>query len=244
MADLQTIIARMMGQEPEQGQQPRRGLFGATFDPQTSARLRGDFGGQAGAQIGRDFRLGFDTAAANVRQALPDSILGALSNSGIPGWQGLQRAQATARAAGMDAPGEIPLPQGTGLGAVMSQPKPLGPPPMPVNGPVNMGMRDASIFPPNQAQIENRDWADARARAIAGIQEEGYPYMSSPSWVASRVEMDRALERNRAARAERERREGVSFEQWWRHGGRQDPSQYDPDDPAYRFSRLPESARR
>lgn len=239
MADLQTIIARMMGQEQEQNQQPRRGLFGATFDPQTSARIRGDFGGGAGAQLGRDFRAGFDSAAANVRQALSHDVLGALSNSGIPGWEGLQRAQATANAVGMDAPGAIPTTNGVALGSVIDQPKPLGPqtpPPRPMQS--NAGMRaQEPIFPGNQAQIDNQAFAEARARARAGIAEEGYPYMSSPSWVQSRTEMDRALDADRAARAEQARREGVSFDQFWHFGGRQDPSQRDPNDPAFRFTR-------
>lgn len=241
MADLQTIIARMMGQEREQNQQPRRrGLFGATVDPQTSARIRGDFGGGAGAQLGRDFRQGFNSAAANMRQALPSGVLGALSDSGIPGWEGLQRAQATANAGGMDAPGAIPAANGMALGSVIDQPKPLGPqmppPQMPMQS--NAGMRSQEpLFPGNQAQLDNQAFAEARARARAGIAEEGYPYMSSPSWVQSRTEMDRALDADRAARAEQARREGVSFDQFWRFGGRQDPSQRDPNDPAFRFTR-------
>lgn len=92
---------------------------------------------------------------------------------------------------------------------------------------------------PNQADVDNQAWAEANRMAQEGIAQEGYPYMTSPSWVAARTGMDRAIDRNRADRAEQERRERVSFDSWWHFGGRQGNEPVDPNAPAYRFNPPP-----
>lgn len=78
MGDLPDWLQAMRGRREEPQRRP-------IVDPQVTARLRRDFGGDAAGQVGRDFRAGFNNAAANTRQALPRGLLRALSSSGIPG---------------------------------------------------------------------------------------------------------------------------------------------------------------
>lgn len=129
MADLQTIIARMMGQEEGQPQQ-RRNLFGRpTIDPNVTAQIGRDFGGDAFGQMGRDFRTGFNNAAANVRQSLPRGVLRGLSNSGVPGWEGLlrERGAADAMQAGLQPPAHNPPPSGSPLQMLALPPEAMAP---------------------------------------------------------------------------------------------------------------------
>lgn len=113
--------------------------------------------------------------------------------------------------------------------------------PLPTQG---AGGAPARLEPPDApppvrslATMENQDWNDAVTRARQGIAQEGVPYAEDQGWLQDQSEMLRALEQERAARAEQERREQVSFEEWWRYGGRQaGPSN---DAPAYRFTRVP-----
>lgn len=111
MADLAAMLAQALGlREEEQDPQQRRNLFGRpTIDPQVTAQLGRDFGGDAFGQMGRDFRAGFNNAAVSARQALPRRTINALSNLGIPGWQGMaqQRSMTDATQAGLQAPGQI-----------------------------------------------------------------------------------------------------------------------------------------
>lgn len=116
MADFLTMLARALGQQeepPQQQPQPRRPMF----DPRVTAQLGRDFSGDAFGQMGRDFRAGFDNAAINARQALPRRTIGALSNLGVPGWQGMaqQRSMTDATQAGLQAPGQIAPAAGTRL---------------------------------------------------------------------------------------------------------------------------------
>lgn len=103
MGDLPDWLQAMRGRREEPQRRP-------IVDPQVTARLRRDFGGDAFGQMGRDFRSGFDQMAVNARQGLPRRAVTALSNSGIPGWSGLGRARSEADgiAAGLHAPAQIP----------------------------------------------------------------------------------------------------------------------------------------
>ena len=103
MGDLPDWLQAMRGRREEPQRRP-------IVDPQVTARLRRDFGGDAFGQMGRDFRSGFNSAAENVRQTLPRGMIGALADTGIPGWQGLRRARSDAdvRGLGLDAPSPDP----------------------------------------------------------------------------------------------------------------------------------------
>lgn len=135
---------------------------------------------------------------------------------------GAQRTPFAGAVAPLDAQ---PLPEQMGMGGPLSSAHDIIP--------------NAPAPSMSQAEMDNQAFAEALQRARAGIANEGYPYMRSPSWVNARVGQDRAVEQTRAAQAEQARREGITFDQWWHFGGRQDPSQRDPRDPYYRFNRPP-----
>lgn len=90
---------------------------------------------------------------------------------------------------------------------------------------------------PSQAELEAQAMRDAMARAHALRGEPLYDPNLDTQWRGDRTELDRAREQYAAAEAERARREGVSFEEWWRFGGRQSED-WTPDQPAYRLARL------
>jgi hypothetical protein len=72
--------------------------------------------------------------------------------------------------------------------------------------------------------MENQAWQEANRMAQEYIAQNGTPYFSSPSVLNAGDAMASAVDRNRAAQQEVARREGVSWEDWWRFHGRQDQS--------------------
>lgn len=113
-----------------------------------------------------------------------------------------------------------------------------------VGGPDETGPHD--IIPnaprPSDAELEAQAMRDAMATARASMQTEPVPYNTNARWVEERDAIERLRQRDRQAQAEMARREGVSFEDWWRFGGRQDED-WTMDQPAYRLSRLPDENR-
>lgn len=166
----------------------------------------------------RDFQAGFDGAARNARQGAPVYVLNAMSRSGIPGWQGMARERNVedARQLGLEAPSPVPM-----------------------NDALRIALRD-TIAPPADTQgyrpspapsfsdsapetaLENRAFLDARTRAQEALREEGYPTFNDPAYQQSGQALAAAIDQNRADQAEIERRNGITWEQWWRHRGRQD----------------------
>lgn len=76
----------------------------------------------------------------------------------------------------------------------------------------------------SQAELDNQAWQEAQMRARLAIQQDGVPYFESPSVVNAGDALASAVDANRAAEMEQARREGVSWEDWWRFHGRQDQS--------------------
>lgn len=118
----------------------------------------------------------------------------------------------------------------------------------------SMGLRTEPLFLGSQARdiipnalqpsadvaaADNQAWAEARQRAQAAITQEGYPYWTSPSVRASGAALADAVDANRAAQAERQHRESVSWPEWWFFGGRQ-AGPTPAGQPAYRFSQAPD----
>jgi len=188
----------------------------------------------------RDFQSGFDGAARSARQGAPVYVLNAMSRSGIPGWQGLARERNVedARQRGLEAPSSVPVSDAlrVALRDTLASPadtQSYRPSPAP--------SFDASA--PETAS-ENRAFLDARARAQEAIREEGYPTLNDPAYQQSGQALAAAIDQNRADRAEIERRSGITWEQWWRHRGRQDVNhETTPEDTnlltRYRFGPTP-----
>lgn len=82
--------------------------------------------------------------------------------------------------------------------------------------------------------------AIARARSMHG--EPVLDPNSNPTWYSQRQELDRLREQAAADQAEQAHRERVSFEQFWRFGGRQSPEWQYGRDPFYRAP-LPQQRR-
>lgn len=82
--------------------------------------------------------------------------------------------------------------------------------------------------PQTQAEMDNIAAQEAIARARRAIREEGVPIFNDPAYQQSGQAMAAAVDQSRAAEAEMERRQGVSWDQWWHHRGRQDPQNIPP----------------
>lgn len=205
------------------------------------------------ARASNGFQSRFDGLARNTRQRLPRRVVGALAHSGIPGWEGMSRERYAQDASdhGLEAPTTAPV-SGTLRTALRdalvggeaidpdtySQPLPgvahgVAPPDAP-HGPA-------------QTQLDNQAFLDARTRARTAIAQEGTPYLSDPNVQGSGQALAAAVDQNRAAQQEVERRQGVSWDQWWHHRGRQDPRNIPPpsletyDLPRrYRWGRAPD----
>lgn len=102
------------------------------------------------------------------------------------------------------------------------------------------------LEPPNaqrqpQAEMEAQALREALQRAHQATQTEGVPYFRSPSVVNAGDALAAGVDSDRAARDEQSRREGVSWEDWWRLHGRQDGHAVAPFDfeNAYRTGRAP-----
>jgi len=94
---------------------------------------------------------------------------------------------------------------------------------------------------PNQADVDNQAWQEANRMAQEYIAQNGTPHFTSPSVVNTGDAMASAVDGNRAAQQEMARREGVSWEDWWRFHGRQGEANASPFDlqNAYRPGRAP-----
>ncbi len=190
------------------------------------------------------FQGRFDGLARDTRQRLPRRVVGALSNSGIPGWEGMSRERYAQDASdyGLEAPTTAPV-SGTLRTALRdalvggeaidpdtySQPLPgvvrgVAPPDAPQG--------------PSQAQLDNQAFLDARTRARAQIEHEGSPYLSDPNVQRSGQALAAAVDQNRASQDELRRRQGVTWNDWWHYGGRQ-AGVTDLGQTAYRFGRTP-----
>jgi hypothetical protein len=114
-----------------------------------------------------------------------------------------------------------------------------------------MGVGDVArvggFAPPSLAAPDTPDTPDdiayreAVLAAQRSIRDEGAPYFRSPSVVNAGDALASAVDANRAAQAEMARREGVSWEDWWRFHGRQGEASAAPFDlqNAYRPGRAP-----
>lgn len=91
---------------------------------------------------------------------------------------------------------------------------------------------------PNQYELEAAAAREAIRRAQANPGSGPLNYNENQQWYGQRQQLDRLQDRARADQAEMARREGVSFEDWWRFGGRQS-SDWTPEQPAYRLTQLP-----
>lgn len=222
---LQEIIARQMrgeGQE-DQNQTPpgQRGIFGrrATLPQPMNGMLSRMGGGyEPGNPYGASLGDFPDAHGYSPPTTRDDLELAGARSS--PFSEALQAA-----------PPQMPM--GNGMG---------GPPPN------RRGLEPPSAPQRSQAEMDNQAFAEARLRAQEGIRNEGYPYWNSPATrdaMGNRVD---AIEQERRARAEQQRREGVTFDQWWRLRGRQDenappPRPFDLNS-AYRFHSPPKRAHR
>lgn len=218
---LQAAIARQMGENEQQ--------------PSTQANGRGIFGrrGAAVPHVLRSFLPGYEPGnpyRASLGQ-FPDA--NGYSPPTTRDDLNLAGAQSTPLSAALQAaPPQAPMVNGMG-----------GP------MPARRGLEPATAPVRPQADLENQAFAQARQRAQQGIRNEGYPYLRSPSVQDATANRVDAIEQERQARAEQQRREGVSFDQWWRFRGRQDenaplPRPFDLNS-AYRFnSPPPDRARR
>lgn len=103
------------------------------------------------------------------------------------------------------------------------------------------GMEPPSAAQPNQADLDNQAWQEANRMAQSYIRNNGTPYFTSPSVVNAGDALASAVDSNRAAQEEMARREGVSWEDWWRFHGRQGEANAAPFDfrNAYRPGRAP-----
>ncbi len=94
---------------------------------------------------------------------------------------------------------------------------------------------------PSEADANNQAFRDARTRAREQIRNEGYQFVD-PGYIQQGQAYAQAVDRNRAAQAEMQNRENVSWEDWWRFRGRQDGHVVAPFDfaNAYRAGPVPE----
>lgn len=205
------------------------------------------------ARASNGFQSRFDSMARNTRQRLPRRVVGALAHSGIPGWEGMSRERNVQEASdyGLEAPTGAPVQDSlrTALRDAMVGGEAINPdtyaPPVP--GALRGRAPPDAPQGTSQAQLDNQAFLDARTRARAAIAQEGTPYLSDPNVQRSGQALAAAVDQNRAARQEVQRREGVSWDQWWHHRGRQDPRNIPPlsietyDLPQrYRWGRAPD----
>lgn len=192
------------------------------------------------ARASRDFQGAFDGAARRTRQALPPSVIRAMSESGIPGWGGLSRARNVQDASdlGLVAPSQAPVSNAlrASIGDVVA-------PGYASDGasaqtPAASSARRGVVPPsaaagPSQAQQDNQAFREALIAARAAIRTEGTPVFDDPSYQRAGQAYAHSMDDYRAAQDEVARREGVTWDQWWRHRGRQDanrppaPEDYD-----------------
>lgn len=205
------------------------------------------------ARASRGFQGAFDGAARRTRQALPAPVLRALSASGIPGWQGLSRARnmQDARNIGLEAPSQAPVANAlrVSLGeAMLPGEMPQAPSPISAVDPsgVRRGVEPPSApLGPSQAAQDNQAFREALMAARAAIRTEGAPVFRDRPYQHAGQAYAESMDDYRAAQAEVDRREGVSWDQWWRHRGRQDanrpvaPEDYDFAR-RYRWGRAPD----
>lgn len=196
MGDLPDWLQAMRGRREEPQRRP-------IVDPQVTARLRRDFGGDAFGQMGRDFRSGFDQMAVNARQGLPRRAVTALSNSGIPGWQGLarQRSMTDAVQAGLAAPQQVPQQRGVSLSEVLAggSADDVPAPPMPALPPRGFAPPEAPAVSPYEMENEAFRRALERARGSmrgnpdptglrAAAQRDLEPYRAAAEWDRRRLD--------------------------------------------------------
>lgn len=190
------------------------------------------------SRASQDFQGAFDGAARNTRQALPIPVVRALSSSGIPGWEGLSRARNTQDASnlGLEAPSQAPVSNAlrVSIGDVMLPDGAQQAPPMTAaeTGGVRRGVAPPNAAPgPSQAVQDNQAFREALRAARAAIRTEGAPVFRDRPYQMAGQAYAQSMDDYRAAQAEVERREGVSWDQWWRHRGRQDANrQVAPED--------------
>lgn len=142
-----------------------------------------------------------------------------------------------------EALAQSPPPNGSMLADVLAgggQPQPS----MGMGGPLVSSAHD--IIPnapqPSQQDLEAQSARDAIMRARQNRGAGPLSYNENPRWLAQRQDLDRLQERAAMDQAEMARRSAVSFEEFWRRGGRQS-DEWTPDQPAYRFTPLPRSRR-
>lgn len=182
------------------------------------------------ARASRDFQGAFDGAARRTRQALPPSVIRAMSESGIPGWEGISRARNVQDASdlGLVAPSQAPVSNAlrASIGDVVVTPgyaSDGAPMQAPTTSTARRGVAPPSAPPgPSQTQQENQAFREALLAARAAIRTEGTPVFSGPSYQRAGQAYAQSIDDYRAAQDEVARREGVTWEQWWRHRGRQD----------------------
>jgi len=204
------------------------------------------------ARASRDFQGAFDGAARRTRQALPPSVIRAMSESGIPGWGGLSRARNVQDATdlGLVAPSQAPVSNAlrASIGDVVAPGYATdgAPAPTPSASSARRGVEPPSApLGPSQAAQDNQAFREALMAARAAIRTEGAPVFRDRPYQHAGQAYAESMDDYRAAQAEVDRREGVSWDQWWRHRGRQDanrpvaPEDYDFAR-RYRWGRAPD----
>lgn len=196
------------------------------------------------ARASQDFQSRFNGLANSTRQRLPLRVVGALSDSGIPGWGGMRQARNVQDASdfGLEAPSAAPVsdPLRLALRDTLVGGGSFAPETYNTQTPTVARGREPPSAPqgPPQAQLDNQAFLDARTTARAQIAQEGVPYFQSPSVVEAGNAMAASVDQNRMSQDEMRRRQGVLWEDWWHYGGRQ-AGPTDPSQPAYRFGRAP-----
>lgn len=206
------------------------------------------------SRASESFQTRFNGLANSTRQRLPLRVIDALSHSGIPGWEGMSRERYAQDASdyGLEAPSGAPVQDSlrTALRDALAGGEAIDPDAAysaPLPGAVRgTAPPDAPQGPP-QTQLDNQAFLDARTRARTAIAQEGTPYLSDPNVQGAGQALAAAVDQNRASQQEVERRQGVSWDQWWRHRGRQDPRNVPPISPQtydllqrYRWGRTPD----
>lgn len=97
----------------------------------------------------------------------------------------------------------------------------------------------------SQAELDNLAAREAIQRAREALRSEGYPIFNDPAYQQSGQAMADAVDQNRAATAEMQRRQSIPFSAWWHHRGRQDANhEITPEDQnpltRYRWGEAPD----
>lgn len=207
------------------------------------------------ARASREFQGAFDGAARSTRQALPRSVVRGLSESGIPGWEGMHRERNAQDASnlGLEAPSQVPVVNAlrVSMGEVMLPPSAANftevyetPTELP-----RRGLAPPSA-PATTHDIQNdQAFREALMRARGAIRTEGLPTFGDRSYQRAGQAYAQSMDDYRAAQHEVARREGVTWDQWWRHRGRQDANRpVAPEDfdfaRRYRWGQAPDQGRR